>query len=277
MVGLCSGAHALFDRGSTAPGGHVWYDGAEWQQEDLPADTCVTEQFGVDGNGTVHLLCETLSTTNAYRFGTNPGWSAVEAPAVSTVPNCQQWSAAFAVARDGTAYVLTLGSGAGLPPATYAVLLKRAAAGGWSEISEELAANLTSSIWMLPAGSGHAAFLYATEPDGATQQIFFVQQGPAGLGAPELVAQRPRPLYGTNLAAAISDDGTRVHVLLSSDLNVDPLRLYVRTATGWQSTDFAPSGPFPTGYGPDGKGWALASFDPFEAATPSDHALWIEK
>src|SRR5262249_2497969 len=153
-----------------------------------------------------------------YRFGTNPGWSAVEAPAVSTVPNFQQWSAAFAVARDGTAYVLTLGSGAGLPPATYAVLLKRAAAGGWSEISGEVAANLTASIWMLPAGAGHAAFLYATEPDGATQQIFFVQQGPAGLGAPELVAQRPRPLYGTNLAAAISDDGTRVHVLLSSDL-----------------------------------------------------------
>jgi hypothetical protein len=274
--------HVVFTRGAPSPDAHVWHDGASWQLEDLPATSCASDAFGVSDDGRVHLLCHDVQS-GAVTYRVRDGaWSAPESPAVATVQSFEPVASAFAVARDGTAYLLRGGMGG--PDAArslFVVLLQRSPAGTWTELSRQVTpvtlprgAIFLTSVWMLPGASGHAAFLYVVPGD----RLELVDVGATGLGAPEVVLDgAPASMSALTLAPAMTDDGARAHVIYGR-FGGEPLTLRVRTPTGWQDEAFSPGVPSPviTGYDASGKAWALASFDGFDSGSLTEHALYFE-
>jgi hypothetical protein len=275
--------HVLFTRGSSSPDAHVWHDGAAWQVEDLPSASCASDAFGVSDDGRVHLLCHDVQS-GAVTYRVRDGaWSAPETPAVGTVQSFEPVASAFAVARDGTAYLLRGGMGG--PDAArslFVVLLQRSPAGTWTELSRQVTPVtlprgqiFLTSVWVLPRASGHAAFLYVVPGD----RLELVDVGAAGLGAPEVVLEgAPASMTALNLAPAMTDDGARAHVIYARGSTGDPLTLRVRTPTGWQDEAFSPAplSPVMTGYDASGKAWAIASFDGFDSGALTEHALYAE-
>lgn len=286
QVDAAAHPHVMFLReviqgGSTFAVTHDWFDGVDWQEEELFRQTVANSYganvtFAVDSSAGLHVIWSSAPTSHdmAYVHRQGGSWvfeslDVVSPEAVGIGPVKLLLDAA------GNPNVL-LGASARV------VHLSRGAGGAWS--SEDVPTGPVSAGpydflgGVIGASSDLSVF---SEYDDVTTYELHVEHEAAGLwGAPEILGSRP---FSTAARAAVAIDrpGGRIaatYALLASD----GLLLLVNGGQGWNSTVLPASGmEAPTlGFDPTGRLYVLQrlneSFDG-QGHTQSLYVLYTEQ
>lgn len=233
------GAEATADGLSTLT--HHWHDGTAWLVEGLGTEPIPTAplQAGLDAAGELHIVA--LQTTWELVHGRRAGgqWSWEAVPGLQGDP----WFS-FAVGPDGTAYVLSRGILATLPPG-----------GAWS--SEQVLPGLQGEV--VAAGGGDVAIVGVDASNYQNRDLLYVERHAGTWGAPEAILP---VMIGYHVALGRSPDGARFHVVatrLGTDLSPRWLELFERRGETWTSMQLTPTAPSTgtpsLGYGAAGKLW----------------------
>lgn len=225
---------------------HDWNDGATWHSEDIgPLPVFFTDAwFGLGAGGELHVLYrEGGSSSGTLVQGVESGgswsWTPLPGPLGAN---------AFAVAADGTAYVLSIGapsSIATLPPG-----------GTWS-VEQVPAGSPAASVSLVTGPAGHIGILGDDSAVGFDRHIVYLERSGGTWGAPETVGAVAAAYPAFSWAG--TPDGTRLHVAATvpdDGPQGGHVELFGRNAGSWTSMRLAPSPGAPwLGYGADGKLW----------------------
>jgi hypothetical protein len=218
-----------------------WHDGTGWLVEDLGTEPIPAAplQVALDAAGDLQILYAqgmAFELVHGRRVGGQWSWAAV--PGLKDDP----WFS-FAVGPDGTAYVLSRGVLATLPPQ-----------GAWS--SEQVPSNLQGNV--LAASGGDVAIVGVDATSYQNQDLLYVARHGGAWGAEPILQVMP----GYRVALGRSPDGARVHVLatrLGADMYPRWLELFERQDGTWTSMQLTPTAPSTgttsLGYGASGKLW----------------------
>jgi len=262
---------------------HAWWNGTAWESEVVATDDVApggstTEQawFELDSAGALQVLYRRLEAfpaqdTLVHVARDRAGWAETVVTTPS-VPDFARWSATFAVASDGSAYVAQIGQSVALSR-SLALLCTRSSSGAWSDEIVPVGSFDFDGPWLAAGVGGNAALTFTSRF--VDVDVISVMKLGGTWGAPELVTTRTPGGSSLDLAAAGSSDLSKLALSVWSGGRTDVL---IRGDSGWQGVTVGPSNVLRgwLGFDASGKAWALFPMDSASLAQTMPYSFFDE-